>query len=95
MTRELHCADNLEVLRGVPSGSVGIVYLDPPFNTGRDWHMKPPAGSRAPVLAFTDKWTWTEDAAQQYKGSPPRAAPSAPRWNGSAASSARKVPWPT
>jgi site-specific DNA-methyltransferase (adenine-specific) len=62
---ELHCADDLAVLRGVPSGSVGMVYLDPPFNSGQDWHMKPPAGSRE--LAFTDKWKWTEDAALLYK----------------------------
>jgi DNA modification methylase len=65
--RQLHCADNLEVLRGVPSGTAGVVYVDPPFNSGLDWHMNPPAGSREPVLAFTDKWKWTQDAAQQYK----------------------------
>ena len=67
MIGQLHCADNLEVLRGMPSGTVGLVYLDPPFNSGRDWHMNPPAGSREPVLAFTDTWKWTQDAAQQYK----------------------------
>lgn len=27
--------DNLELLRSVPDGSVQVVYLDPPFNTGR------------------------------------------------------------
>ena len=27
--------DNLEVLRGMESGSVALVYIDPPFNTGR------------------------------------------------------------
>src|SRR5687768_15356842 len=27
--------DNLPVLRGLPSESVPLVYLDPPFNTGR------------------------------------------------------------
>ena len=67
MIRQLHCADNLEVLCGVPSGTVGVVYLDPPFNSGRDWHVKSPAGSREPVLAFTDRWKWTDDAAQHYK----------------------------
>lgn len=67
MIRQLYCGDNLEVLCGVPDGTVQVVYLDPPFNTGRDWHMKPPTGSRKPVLAFTDRWAWTEGAAQQYK----------------------------
>jgi len=28
-------ADNLEALRGMASGSVQLVYIDPPFNTGR------------------------------------------------------------
>jgi site-specific DNA-methyltransferase (adenine-specific) len=27
--------DNLEVLRGMATGSVALVYIDPPFNTGR------------------------------------------------------------
>jgi site-specific DNA-methyltransferase (adenine-specific) len=27
--------DNLQVLRGLPDGSIDLVYVDPPFNTGR------------------------------------------------------------
>ena len=27
--------DNLEVLRAMPSGSVALIYIDPPFNTGK------------------------------------------------------------
>jgi len=27
--------DNLEVLRMMPTGSVALIYIDPPFNTGR------------------------------------------------------------
>jgi len=27
--------DNLEVLRQIPDGSVNLIYIDPPFNTGR------------------------------------------------------------
>lgn len=30
----IHLADNLDVLRGLGSGSVDLVYADPPFNTG-------------------------------------------------------------
>ena len=79
MIRRLYCGDNLEVLREQPSRSVHLVYLDPPFNSGRDWYMKPPAGGREQILAFTDKWKWTPAAAQQYKdctsaGSPQGAA---------------------
>ena len=31
----IHLADNLDVLRTLPDGSVDLVYIDPPFNTGR------------------------------------------------------------
>ena len=30
--------DNLEVLHGIDSGSVPLIYIDPPFNTGRRQH---------------------------------------------------------
>lgn len=32
---EIHRGDNLEVIRGFADGSFTLVYLDPPFNTGR------------------------------------------------------------
>ena len=31
----VYCADGLEVARGLPGESVDLVYLDPPFNTGK------------------------------------------------------------
>jgi site-specific DNA-methyltransferase (adenine-specific) len=31
----IHCADNLEVLAGVSDACVDLVYIDPPFNTGK------------------------------------------------------------
>ncbi|HWV37533.1 MAG TPA: DNA methyltransferase [Vulgatibacter sp.] len=34
MNRVVH-GDNLDVLRTIPSGSVDLVYVDPPFNTGK------------------------------------------------------------
>lgn len=35
MTHAIHFADNLAVLRGLPDASVDLIYIDPPFNTGR------------------------------------------------------------
>jgi site-specific DNA-methyltransferase (adenine-specific) len=32
-----HAGDNLEFLRGLPDQSVDFIYIDPPFNTGRDF----------------------------------------------------------
>lgn len=34
-TVEIHRGDNLDVIRGFADGSFTLVYLDPPFNTGR------------------------------------------------------------
>lgn len=31
----IRLADNLDVLKGLETGSVGLVYIDPPFNTGK------------------------------------------------------------
>ena len=31
----VHCADGVGVARGLADASVDLVYLDPPFNTGR------------------------------------------------------------
>jgi site-specific DNA-methyltransferase (adenine-specific) len=31
----IHFGDNLEVLRGLPADSVDLIYIDPPFNTGK------------------------------------------------------------
>ncbi len=31
----IHRADNLDVLPGIPDGSIDLVYVDPPFNTGK------------------------------------------------------------
>ncbi len=35
MLRAIHLADNVDVLGRLPSGSVDLIYVDPPFNTGR------------------------------------------------------------
>ena len=35
MRHQIHLADNLAVLRGLPAGSIDLIYIDPPFNTGK------------------------------------------------------------
>jgi site-specific DNA-methyltransferase (adenine-specific) len=35
VTGTIHLADNLEFLRTLPSDSVELIYIDPPFNTGK------------------------------------------------------------
>ena len=50
--------DNLEVMRGMNSESVDLIYLDPPFNSNQDYSA--PIGSRAAGAAFKDSWTWDD-----------------------------------
>ena len=47
--------DNLHVMRGMNSGSVDLIYLDPPFNSNRNYEA--PIGSKAAGAAFKDAWT--------------------------------------
>lgn len=35
VTGTIHFAENLEVLRALPAASVDLIYIDPPFNTGK------------------------------------------------------------
>ena len=51
-------ADNLDVLRGMNSASVDLVYLDPPFNSNKDYAA--PIGSEAAGAAFKDTWTLSD-----------------------------------
>jgi len=45
MNEGLHCADNLEVLADLPDGTIDIIYVDPPFDTGA--RRRGPRGSYA------------------------------------------------
>ena len=47
--------DNLDIMRGMNSECVDLIYLDPPFNSNR--HYEAPIGSKAAGAAFKDAWT--------------------------------------
>ena len=48
--RTLWTGDNLDILRGMNSASVDLIYLDPPFNSNR--HYEAPIGSKAAGAAW-------------------------------------------
>ena len=50
--------DNLEILRGMNSECVDLIYLDPPFNSNQDYAA--PVGSAAAGAAFKDTWTLSD-----------------------------------
>ena len=50
--------DNLDILRGMNSETVDLIYLDPPFNSSRNYEA--PVGSKAAGAAFKDAWTLSD-----------------------------------
>ena len=50
--RTVFSNDNLPVLRGIDTESVDLIYLDPPFNSNRNYAA--PIGSDAAGAAFKD-----------------------------------------
>lgn len=71
----LFYGDNLDVLRErIPSASVDLIYLDPPFNSNRSYnvifaqHSSLSAGDNAAqIQAFDDTWRWTPVTEEQYR----------------------------
>jgi site-specific DNA-methyltransferase (adenine-specific) len=63
----LYCGDNLAILRDhIADNSVDLIYLDPPFNSKRDYNLifrekggKKPASQE---LVFADTWVWNDNA---------------------------------
>ncbi|MYF36517.1 MAG: hypothetical protein F4226_06970 [Synechococcus sp. SB0678_bin_12] len=47
--------DNLDIMRGMNSACVDLIYLDPPFNSNRTYEA--PIGSKAAGASFKDAWT--------------------------------------
>ncbi len=68
---QLYYGDNLHVLRDHLAGeSVDLIYLDPPFNSKRDYNLlfKSPKGqaSEAQIEAFEDTWQWNTQAEREF-----------------------------
>ena len=63
MQNTLYYGDNLDILRQfVDDQTVDLIYLDPPFNSNRDYNVlfreQSGAASPAQIKAFGDTWNW-------------------------------------
>ena len=70
-TNVLYYGDNHDILRRyIPDASVDLVYLDPPFNSNRDYNVifKDESGrkSDAQIVAFDDTWHWGPGPEAHY-----------------------------
>ncbi|MDE2967867.1 MAG: DNA methyltransferase [Chloroflexota bacterium] len=54
--------DCLEVMRGINSETIDLIYLDPPFNSNANYAA--PVGSQAAGAAFKDTWTLSDVDAE-------------------------------
>ncbi|PIT89840.1 site-specific DNA-methyltransferase [Candidatus Kuenenbacteria bacterium CG10_big_fil_rev_8_21_14_0_10_36_11] len=64
--RTLYFGDNLEILqKKIPDESFDLIYLDPPFNSNRNYNVLFKEGlqdSPSQVQAFEDSWHWNRDS---------------------------------
>lgn len=70
-TNTLYYGDNLHVMRqSIADESVDLVYLDPPFNSARDYNIlfasPKGASSEAQITAFEDSWHWNQQAESEF-----------------------------
>src|SRR5580698_8230583 len=77
VTNALYYGDNLDVLRRhVRDASVDLVYLDPPFQSGKDYSLafesrarksdREPERAGTHPEAFKDTWRWGQEAEASY-----------------------------
>lgn len=71
-TNTLYWGDNKDILREFREESVDLIYLDPPFNSDRDYNaiFKDATGASAPaqIKAFTDTWHWDMGVEAYQRG---------------------------
>ena len=74
----LYYGDNFEVMRQhLADESVDLVYLDPPFNSARDYNVLFKQAKRdenqAQITAFTDTWQWSKKRYEEFFEEPRHA----------------------
>jgi len=67
----LYYGDNLEVMREhIIAESVDLVYLDPPWNSARDYNVLFKQArkdeNQAQIMAFTDTWQWSKRRYDEF-----------------------------
>lgn len=75
---QLHFGDNLSRLRGdgvdkaIPDEVADLIYLDPPFNSARNYNLlfKQHKGQDSPaqIMTFEDTWTYSPIIFHEFKG---------------------------
>ena len=71
--RTIFCRDNLDILRGINSNCIDLIYIDPPFNKKKVFTA--PIGSSSKGASFKDwfreediKDEWVQEIKEDYEG---------------------------
>lgn len=71
----LYYGDNLDIMKNhLRDESVDLIYLDPPFQSGRNYNIifRPEKdgvkGATSQIETFEDTWLWSEKAQEEYLG---------------------------
>ena len=78
MKNTLFYGDNLPIMREhLADKSVDLVYLDPPFNSSRDYNVLFKQArsdeNQAQIVAFTDSWKWSKRHYEEFFDDPKNA----------------------
>lgn len=78
MKNTLYYGDNLEIMREhIADESVDLIYLDPPFNSSRDYNVLFKQAKmeeyQAQITAFTDTWQWHKRTYDDFFDDPRNA----------------------
>jgi DNA modification methylase len=68
--RQLWAGDNLEMLSSLQRESVDLVYLDPPFNSGRSYDARLDPSAPRSAVAFSDSWRWDDATEAAFRELP-------------------------
>jgi len=68
MSDRLLTGDNLPLLRKeIPSGSVDLIYLDPPFNSDKQYTLLREPDKLRSTVVFSDLWRWDENGGERFR----------------------------
>ena len=74
-TRVIYCGDNLDQLRKLPEGCVDLIYINPPFNSNRNYEVF--WGETKEKRSFADRHESTKAYIEYMRPRCGRAAPRA------------------
>ncbi len=73
-SNRLYYGDNLTIMKNIPKGSVDLIYLDPPFNSQRNYNLiyKQLTGLPVPEQeeAFCDAWEMDPEKEEMLRRMP-------------------------